>query len=379
MSGVALTFAEADLAATAAAYNPALHEAPLVIGHPQLDGPAYGWVTGLQFADGALEATPRKVDPAFAEAVARGSYGKISAAFFTPSAPGNPVPGVYYLRHVGFLGATPPAVKGLRDPAGAIAHPAAAFSEPEPGVVTFAEWDDVDNASLWRGLRDWLLGKFGQAEADAALPGYLVQSVERGAQDELRAAQDDPTQATTTAPAATAFAQTLEPTVSPAEKTALEAENTRLRLQLATAVSAARLARQDTAQQDAAAFADALIADSLLPLAARDVVIELLASVALRAETEGAAVQFGQADARAPLLPAVKVLLRKLAPLVAGGQHATAARAAGDAGGVEFAAPEGAQVNQDSLAVHRRVSAYRAAHPGTSYRAAMDAVLAGAL
>lgn len=117
LSGAALEFSESDLAASAAAYDPALHEAPIVVGHPALDAPAYGWVKSLAFAAGALEAEPYQVDPAFAEMVSAGRFKKISAAFFPPGAPKNPAPGVYYLRHVGFLGATPPAVKGLRSPA----------------------------------------------------------------------------------------------------------------------------------------------------------------------------------------------------------------------------------------------------------------------
>lgn len=35
MSGVSLNFSESDLAATVRAYDPALHEAPLVLGHPK--------------------------------------------------------------------------------------------------------------------------------------------------------------------------------------------------------------------------------------------------------------------------------------------------------------------------------------------------------
>lgn len=126
MSGAELAFSESDLAASAAAYNPALSEAPIVVGHPALDLPAYGWVKSLAFADGGLEAEPDQVDPAFAEMVAAGRFKKISAAFYPPDAPKNPVPGVYYLRHVGFLGAAAPAVKGLRTPA---------FAEDD-GVVT---------------------------------------------------------------------------------------------------------------------------------------------------------------------------------------------------------------------------------------------------
>lgn len=116
MSGVTISFSESDVAAIAASYNPALHEAPLVIGHPAADIPAYGWVAGLSFADGVLSALPSDVDPDFANLVNTRRFGKISAAFYEPTSPNNPVPGVYYLRHVGFLGAQPPSVKGLRSP-----------------------------------------------------------------------------------------------------------------------------------------------------------------------------------------------------------------------------------------------------------------------
>ena len=58
MSGATLDFSESDLAACAQAYDPALHEAPLVIGHPKHDGPAYGWVKSLAAGkDASAEAS----------------------------------------------------------------------------------------------------------------------------------------------------------------------------------------------------------------------------------------------------------------------------------------------------------------------------------
>lgn len=39
MNGAVLEFSESDLAASARAYDPALHEAPIVIGHPKHDAP----------------------------------------------------------------------------------------------------------------------------------------------------------------------------------------------------------------------------------------------------------------------------------------------------------------------------------------------------
>lgn len=48
MSGATLDFGEHELQQTAAAYDPAIHEAPIVIGHPKHDGPAHGWIKSLQ-------------------------------------------------------------------------------------------------------------------------------------------------------------------------------------------------------------------------------------------------------------------------------------------------------------------------------------------
>lgn len=121
-SGHTRTFSESDLSATARSYDPAKHEAPLVIGHPAMDDPAYGWVASLAMIDGALEATPRQVDPEFASLIESERFNKISSSFFMPDAPTNPSPGVFYLRHVGFLGAVPPAVKGMRKPSFALAE-----------------------------------------------------------------------------------------------------------------------------------------------------------------------------------------------------------------------------------------------------------------
>ena len=130
MSGHSFNFTAAQLAATAASYNTDLHAAPLVIGHPKLDDPKYGQIQALSFADGILSGAPANIDPAFAELVNSGRYDRVSASFYAPDSPSNPVPGVLYLRHVGFLGATPPGCKGL----GAVS-----FAELEEGVIEFAD------------------------------------------------------------------------------------------------------------------------------------------------------------------------------------------------------------------------------------------------
>jgi hypothetical protein len=91
------------------------HEPPAVVGHPKDDAPAYGWVCEVRVGQGgSLEARFCDNDPAFEELVKTGKFKKRSAAFYLDekTAPGGLAPA---LRHVGFLGAQPPAVKGLRN------------------------------------------------------------------------------------------------------------------------------------------------------------------------------------------------------------------------------------------------------------------------
>jgi len=129
-NGRSYTISAADLVAAAAAYDPAKHEAPLTIGHPEGNRPAYGWVAGLQVDGDVLRTTHSQVEPQFAEMVADGRFKKRSASFYHPDDSANPVPGTWYLRHVAYLGAQPPAVKGLKDIEFSQAAAAVAFSDP---------------------------------------------------------------------------------------------------------------------------------------------------------------------------------------------------------------------------------------------------------
>lgn len=113
MNGHQATISSADLADMASNYDPKKHRAPLVVGHPKHDDPAYGHVASLAVADGILVAIPEQVAPEFAEMVNAGRFSKVSASIYPADHPNNPTPGKKYLRHVGFLGAMAPAVKGL--------------------------------------------------------------------------------------------------------------------------------------------------------------------------------------------------------------------------------------------------------------------------
>jgi hypothetical protein len=81
-------------------------EAPVVKGHPQTDSPAFGWVNRLARRGDRLVASIRNIDDEFAGEVRSGKFRNVSISL-------NPD---MTLRHVGFLGAAPPAVKDLLIP-----------------------------------------------------------------------------------------------------------------------------------------------------------------------------------------------------------------------------------------------------------------------
>jgi hypothetical protein len=177
-AGTTMEFGEEQLRAAVAAYDPAIHEAPIVVGHPKDNGPAYGWIKSLSYADGKVTAEPIQVDEAFSEMVQAGRFKKRSASFYTPDSPHNPKPGAFYLRHVGFLGAQPPAVKGLKD---------VAFSDAEEGVVEFA--DSYMLAGLFRRMREFFISKFSIDDANTVLPDWIISDLEAEARKGTEAAQ----------------------------------------------------------------------------------------------------------------------------------------------------------------------------------------------
>lgn len=171
-SGRTISFHASDVARIAAGYDAARHPAPIVVGHPKHNDPAFGWIRGLRMrADGILVASAEKVAPEFAEAVAAGRYRKVSASFYLPDAPANPKPGAYYLRHVGFLGAAAPAVKGLAP---------VDLGEGDGGTVTLEFNEPGIGGALRRvlgGLRDLLVERFGADAVNAAIPTEALAEI----------------------------------------------------------------------------------------------------------------------------------------------------------------------------------------------------------
>ena len=103
-NGVEQTYTEAHLDMICKKYNEQSdHKAPLVIGHPQVDDPAYGWIEELKRVKDRLMAYVEPVSEKIITAVESGMFKRVSIALYADN----------LLRHVGLLGAAPPAVKGL--------------------------------------------------------------------------------------------------------------------------------------------------------------------------------------------------------------------------------------------------------------------------
>lgn len=237
-SGAALNFSEADLERSAAVYDPAKHEAPIVIGHPKDNLPAFGWIEKLDFTGGELVAAPKDVDPEFEDMVAKRRFPKRSASFYSPGSANHPLAGTadhdtYYLRHVGFLGAAPPSLKGLRE---------VAFSAADDGVIEFVEavpyaWSSLHQ--ILSSLRDMLIADKGIDVADKIVPKFYLSDIDAAGRAAASAAQTSIPSFSDTAPEDTDMTltpqQITDLQTTAARATALEAENATLKASLTKA------------------------------------------------------------------------------------------------------------------------------------------------
>lgn len=372
MTGGAIAFSAADLDGAARAYDPALHEAPLVVGHPALNAPAYGWVQALSAAEDGLHATPRQVDAQFAAMVQAGRFKKISASFFHPSSRDNPTPGAWYLRHVGFLGAAAPAVQGLKPVAFAAEDGAVTFEFAAPSASRLG-WMFSDLVGLMRGLRDRLVADAGAAEADRLMPGGTLQRLA----EEAALMQAAPAEQISASPAmAPGFAappieeHPVPPETDNAEFAAREAALAARQAELDAQETRLAARQAEARQRDAADFAARLVREARLPQAEAPRAAALLASLPEEGVLSFAAPAGGAQVAEAPAA-ALRRLLEGLPQAVSFGALSPRGPAEPDAGTADFA---GRPVDPERLDLHRRALAHQAAHPGTDYMTAVLAV-----
>lgn len=324
VQGTSLAFAEGDLAAMVAGYDPAIHHAPIVIGHPKQDAPAYGWVDGLDISGDRLVARPGSVDAAFAELVKDGKFRKVSAAFYPPSAANNPTPGAYYLRHVGFLGAAPPAVKGLK---------AVEFADGDDIVtLEFADWPLLQTAGLisrlFRGLRDHIIAQSGVEQADRTLPAYDIDELGRISAEAAKSPD------VVDEPSTQVFAEPATPDIEDiamTDKAAADAVELERRAAVLESREAAFSERERTRRADEdRAFVGSVVTAGRLPKGLEDV------AVALFADLGEDVISFADGDDTREMAPreAMRELLSSLPVPVITGEIAK-----GAAGSVDFSDP----------------------------------------
>lgn len=369
-NGQAVTLSERDLDQIAAGYSPDVHEAPIVIGHPQTDAPAWGWITSVTADRTGLHAEADQLNPEFAEAVRAGRYKKISVALYGPTHPNNPSDD-WYLRHVGFLGAQPPVVKGLAQ---------AQFSEGEaPPTLTMEialsevdvrPWVFGSIARLLRGLREWVIDKHTLADADRILPQYDIETVEREEERLAEQSQSAASLAETEKPAPTPTPTEIEDKIMSDEtdkKVAAalakrEAALAEREAKLQAAEQHAAAAAKQQAETEAAQFAERLAGEGrILPRhqAGLARILTLLPADASAEFAEGE----GQSAAPAVFL---RDFLAGLPAQVQFGEVAPAASAPPASAG-RFSAPASVQVRPDRLALHDQAVALSEADVNLSY------------
>jgi hypothetical protein len=160
--GRSWTFGEAELDKLVKNYDPAKFEAPIVIGHPKEEDPAFGWVEELKREGDMLFAKPKQLDEEFRKLVNEGKFKKISAKM---------TPDLQQLLHVGFFGAYPTSVKSL---------PTVSLSDQDKDGVEIelsSEWTQRTIADIFRRIREWIIEKFDTETADKVVPNWAVEEL----------------------------------------------------------------------------------------------------------------------------------------------------------------------------------------------------------
>lgn len=146
--------------------------APFVCGHPKHDAPAYGWSAALKRVGNKLLTKGKQIHAAFEKGVQEGRYPERSVSI-TKDDSG------FRIRHVGFLGAVPPAVEGLAP---------VQFSADADAYTYDFSFREARKLGLLqrlvRGIRDAWIDEHGIDKANAAVPEHLIDEVGRMETDE---------------------------------------------------------------------------------------------------------------------------------------------------------------------------------------------------
>lgn len=355
MNGQTYKFTADHVKELAETYNPEFADAPFVVGHPKVTAPRYGHAGKLFVNEaGVLCAEPGHVVPEFAEAVNAGHFPKVSASIYLPDAPGNPTPGKHYLRHIGFLGGQAPAVKGLKS---------VEFAGSDEGIADFA-YEDRLVVRLFRRLRDWIVAKEGAEAAQEVISDYdLDYLTENAVREEMREANAVPGFSSPNLKQEEAL-NTAEQLAQ--REAALAAEKQQLDAR------AAALAVQETKLKKSGfvEFAEGLVKEGKLLPAQTASVVEIMVQL----DGANKVADFAEGDANhgktgAELFQAFLSAQPKQV------EYGRVTQPGGKTGAaVDFAAPEGMQVDQEGLETLAKAQAYMKEHPGIDLIGAVKAV-----
>lgn len=333
-NGVTATYGVDFIQAVADNYNANVgtHLAPLTLGHkPKSGDPAQAWFKSLRVNGDILEGELQDVNPDFSTT----QYKKVSSSFFLPDSPSNPTPGYPNLRHVAALGAETPAVAGLRN---------IEFSEDSTGVVEFADGLSTQ-LGLFRSIREWIVSKFGVADADQAVPASEVEwlntlnTIDQVDEAVEAATGTDSTDTSTVAPAFSAADPAAQATADFAAREAALVERE------------AEFAAREAALHDAEClnFCDGLVSSGQLRPCDKAAAKSILASL----YKVGEAVDF--AESTMPAADAFKQFLKNLPKLVEFGEVAAEDYAPTNTV-ADFVAAPGYEVDESGSALRAKIA-----------------------
>lgn len=198
-NGQTVTFDISDLEEIAKTYNPRHFKAPLIVGHDnkgledeELEGSefAFGFPKKLKVVGDRLKANFSNINKNFIDWVRDGKLLSISPSIYLKDSPSNPYPGKYSLRHIAALGKSPPAIKGL-EPLylNELINGCLSFTSSNTEQISAdflcqgceAEFTINTSGSVpdsLRGLREWMIEKFGLEASNLALPITIINQIE---------------------------------------------------------------------------------------------------------------------------------------------------------------------------------------------------------
>lgn len=192
-NGKLVEVTENDLDKIVTEFSAQTFPAPIVIGHPKDNSPAFGWVDSVKREGNKLFAKFKDVVPEFAELVNQKVYPNRSLAYY-PN---------HTIKHVGFLGGTQPAIKSLAP---------YQFSEDEEAeIIEFSASDDYKFrtiGNILQDLRDFLIERYDIETADKLVSTWRIE--------DLKTIE--------TAEAAVAFCESFEKTEEPEAEPTVDEE-----------------------------------------------------------------------------------------------------------------------------------------------------------